>query len=124
MATASAVVSDLIDLARGGGFTPFTLPTSDLAALPATPMNDVQNCFYIRLGVVDKPGVLASVTSIFRDHAISMRSFVQHSRQPGEIVELALTTHEAKESAMEAALKQIAALEAVVAEPQRIRIES
>ena len=122
--TASAVVSDLIDLARGGGFTPFTLPTSDLAALPATPMNDVQNCFYIRLGVVDKPGVLASVTSIFRDHAISMRSFVQHSRQPGEIVELALTTHEAKESAMEAALKQIAALEAVVAEPQRIRIES
>lgn len=87
-------------------------------------MAALESCYYIRLNVVDKPGVLADVTGIFRDHAISMRSFVQHLRQPGETVEIALTTHEAKESAMEAALKQIKALDSVVAEPQRIRIES
>jgi homoserine dehydrogenase len=79
---------------------------------------------YIRLDVVDKPGVLADVTGIFHQHAISMRSFVQHYRQPGEIVEIALTTHDARESAMEAAMAQISALESIVGTPQRIRIVS
>lgn len=122
--TASSVVSDLIDIARGGGQHSFILPSSALEAQPGAPIASLRSCYYIRLGVVDKPGVLADVTGIFRDHGVSMRSFVQHSRQPGEMVELALTTHEAQESAMHAALKAIAALEAVVAKPQRIRIES
>lgn len=122
--TASSVVSDLVDVARGGGFTPFNIPTHALQPVRFAKMAALESCYYIRLNVVDKPGVLADVTGIFRDHAISMRSFVQHLRQPGETVEIALTTHEAKESAMEAALKQIKALDSVVAEPQRIRIES
>ncbi|MCH2546463.1 MAG: homoserine dehydrogenase [Alphaproteobacteria bacterium] len=122
--TASSVVSDLIDIARGGGFTPFTIPTSDLKPQTMAPMETLLSSYYIRLDVVDKPGVLADVTGIFREHAISMRSFVQHSRQPGEMVEIALTTHEARESAMEAALQQISALDAVMHKPQRIRIET
>lgn len=120
--TASSVVSDLIDVARGGGYTPFNIPTHELTQQPKAPMESRMSSYYIRLNVVDKPGVLADVTSIFHEHAISMRSFVQHSRQPGEIVEIALTTHEARESAMEAALAQIAALESNVGKPQRIRI--
>lgn len=122
--TASSVVSDLIDIARGGGCTPFNIPTHDLAEQNMAPMESLLSSYYIRLDVVDKPGVLADVTGIFREHAISMRSFVQHSRQPGEMVEIALTTHDARESAMEAALSQIAALDAVVQTPQRIRIET
>lgn len=122
--TASSVISDLVDVARGGGFTPFNIPTHALQPARIAEMAALESCYYIRLNVVDRPGVLADVTGIFRDHAISMRSFVQHLRQPGETVEIALTTHEAKESAMEAALKQIKALDSVVAEPQRIRIES
>lgn len=122
--TASSVVSDLIDIARGGGHTPFNIPTRDLAACELAPMETLMSSYYIRLDVVDKPGVLADVTGIFREHAISMRSFVQHSRQPGEMVEIALTTHEARESSMEAALSEIAALQSVVHPPQRIRIES
>lgn len=120
--TASSVVSDLIDIARGGGYTPFNIPTHALTQQVKAPMESRMSSYYIRLNVVDKPGVLADVTSIFHEHAISMRSFVQHSRQPGEIVEIALTTHEARESAMEAALAQIAALESNVGKPQRIRI--
>lgn len=122
--TASSVVSDLIDIARGGGYTPFNIPTHELAEQTIAPMDALECSYYIRLDVLDKPGVLADVTGIFRDHAISMRSFVQHSRQPGETVEIALTTHEARESGMAAALEKIAALSAVVAPPQRIRIEA
>lgn len=122
--TASSVVSDLIDIARGGGYTPFNIPTHELAACEKAPMESLLSSFYIRLDVVDKPGVLADVTGIFREHAISMRSFVQHSRLPGEMVEIALTTHEARESSMEAALAEIGALPAVVHPPQRIRIET
>lgn len=121
--TASSVVSDLIDIARGGGYTPFNIPTRDLAACDTAPMETLMCSCYIRLDVVDKPGVLADVTGIFREHAISMRSFVQHSRQPGEMVEIAVTTHDARESSMEAALSEIAALPAVINPPQRIRIE-
>lgn len=122
--TASSVVSDLVDIARGGGYTPFNIPTRDLAACDMAPMETLMSSYYIRLDVVDKPGVLADVTGIFREHAISMRSFVQHSRQPGEMVEIALTTHDARESSMQAALDEIAALHAVINPPQRIRIES
>jgi homoserine dehydrogenase len=122
--TASSVVSDLIDIARGGGYTPFNIPTRALAKQPMAPMETLLSSYYIRLDVVDKPGVLADVTGIFREHAISMRSFVQDARQPGEMVEIALTTHEARESAMEAALREIADLDAVLHPPQRIRIES
>ena len=122
--TASSVVSDLIDIARGGGYTPFNIPTHELASCDMAPMETLMSSYYIRLDVVDKPGVLADVTGIFREHAISMRSFVQHSRQPGEMVEIALTTHDARESSMEAALAEIAALPAVANPPQRIRIET
>jgi homoserine dehydrogenase len=122
--TASSVVSDLIDIARGGGYTPFNIPTPALSEPKKAPMESLMSSCYIRLDVVDKPGVLADVTGIFHQHAISMRSFVQHYRQPGEIVEIALTTHDARESAMEAAMAQISALESIVGTPQRIRIVS
>lgn len=122
--TASSVVSDLMDVARGGGVMPFNIPTDQLQAATLASMDDLRSSYYIRLTVLDQPGVLADVTGIFRDHAISMRSFVQHDRQPNESVEIALTTHEAQESAMQDALAKIAALKAVVAEPQRIRIET
>lgn len=122
--TASSVVSDLIDIARGGGYTPFNIPTHALRDCTDATMESLVASYYIRLDVLDKPGVLADVTGIFHEHAISMRSFVQHSRQPGEVVEIALTTHEARESAMEAALAKIAGLPSVIHPPQRIRIEA
>ncbi|MGB1540272.1 MAG: homoserine dehydrogenase, partial [Rickettsiales bacterium] len=104
--TASSVVSDLMDVAQGGGKMPFNIPTSQLKGQPLAKMENLERChYYLRFTVRDKPGVLAEVTSIFRDHTISMGSFVQHSRQPNEEVEIALTTHEAKEADMDAALQ-------------------
>lgn len=121
--TASSVVSDLMDIARGGGMHPFTIPVEAMQDVPAVPLDELESSFYIRLEVVDKPGVLADVTSIFRDHAISMRAFVQHSRQPGAKVELAILTHAAREKSMREALEKISALQTVLSAPQRIRIE-
>lgn len=122
--TASSVVSDLIDIARGAGRTPFNLPTSELKPAPVVPIDSLRMSYYIRLEVVDKPGVLADVTRIFRDCNISMKTFVQHASQPGEVVEIALTTHETSEASMHKALKEIAALDAVADRPQYIRIEA
>lgn len=121
--TASAVVADIIDIARGVDYNVFTLPVSRLKDLPVSPVEEVASSYFIRLTVVDRPGVLAEVTSIFRDEKISMRSFLQHSHQPEESVQLVLTTHETRESAMRKALTKIAALGSVKAKPHMIRIE-
>jgi homoserine dehydrogenase len=122
--TASAVVADLIDLARGRITPPWGAAFADLAPVPSVPITAHEGCYYLRLMVLDRPGVIADVTSILRDHAISLESMIQRGRAPGEAVPVVLTTHETKESAMRAALARIAALETVVEPPALIRIET
>ncbi len=121
--TASSVVGDIIDIARGATYKPFTLAVDDLKALPLAPMDSLRTCYYVRLAVVDKPGVLAAVTGILRDEGISLRSFLQHSHTPGEAVQIVLTTHETLEFAMRQALASIAELDTVLEAPHMIRIE-
>ncbi len=122
--TASAVVADLIDLARGRITPPWGAAFADLAPVPSVPITAHEGCYYLRLMVLDRPGVIADVTSILRDHAISLESMIQRGRAPGEAVPVVLTTHETQESAMRAALARIAALETVVEPPAMIRIET
>jgi len=121
--TASSVVADIIDIARGTRYLPFTLPAEKLAQHPATAFDEFRTSYYLRAGVIDRPGVLAEVTGIFRDESISMRSFLQHGHKPGEAVQLVVTTHETQESALKRAVKKIAALDSVVDAPHVIRIE-
>jgi homoserine dehydrogenase len=80
-------------------------------------------CHYLRLMVVDRPGVIADVTGVLRDHSISLESMLQRGRDPGEAVPVVLTTHECEEGAMRAAIARIEALEAVLEKPALIRIE-
>jgi len=122
--TASSVVADIMDIARGVRYKPFTLPVAQLACLPFSGMDNLRCSYYLRLSVTDKPGVLAEVTGIFKDERISLRSFLQHSHQPGETVQLVLTTHDTQESAMLRAMAAIAALGSVKEEPHMIRIEN
>ena len=79
--------------------------------------------YYIRLMVYDRPGVIADVTAVLRDHGVSLESMLQRGRAPGEAVPVVLVTHETREAAMTAALARIAALGAVVEAPSLIRIE-
>jgi homoserine dehydrogenase len=122
--TASAVVSDLIDIARGCSQPTFSVPASELKRLPASPLARHRGAYYIRLMVVDKPGVIADVAAALRDEEVSMEAMIQRARAPGEAVPVVLTTHETEEAAMRRALARITKLGSVVEPPHLIRIES
>ncbi len=120
--TASAVVADLVDIARGRHTPVWGAET--LSALPSVGIETRVGPYYLRLMVVDRPGVIADVTGALRDAGISLESMLQRGRSPGEAVPVVLTTHEAHETAMTEALSRIAALDAVLEPPALIRIES
>jgi len=120
--TASAVVADLIDIARGRA-TPVWGSTTHLAEAPALPMSAYTGAYYLRLMVVDRPGVIADVTCALRDAGVSLESMLQHGRSPGETVPIVLVTHETRESQMRAALDRIERLDSVLERPSLIRIE-
>jgi homoserine dehydrogenase len=121
--TASAVVADLIDIARNR-FTPvWGAGSAELSNAPSVPMSEHIGAYYLRLMVVDRPGVIADVTAVLRDLGISLESMLQRGRAPGEAVPVVLVTHETQEAAMREALTRIAALDAVLEAPTLIRIE-
>jgi homoserine dehydrogenase len=122
--TASAVVADLIDIARGRMTPTFGVPAKGLKRLKAAPMGRHRGAYFVRLMVVDRPGVFADVAGVLRDHEISMESVLQRARAPGDTVPVVMTLHEAEEEAVARMLKQIATLKAVVEPPRMIRIES
>ncbi|HYZ20771.1 MAG TPA: homoserine dehydrogenase [Rhodopila sp.] len=121
--TASAVVSDLIDIARNRVTPVWGAAAASLLSTPSVPISAHVGAYYLRLMVVDRPGVIADVTAVLRDHGISLESMLQRGRSPGEAVPVVLVTHETPESAMRAALDRINALETVMEEPALIRIE-
>ena len=116
--TSSAVLSDLVDIATGRIPYSFGRPVADLrdgaevenGAGPDTP-------FYVRLMVVDKPGVLADVTSVLQNHGISVESLLQQGRAPQDVVALVMTTHEVRVERLMSALSEIEALSCVQAPP-------
>lgn len=120
--TASAVVADLIDIARNRVTPVWGAAGAALSTAPSVPMSSHIGCYYLRLMVVDRPGVIADVTAILRDMGVSLESMLQRGRSPGEAVPVVLVTHETRESAMRAALDRIGALETVMEEPALIRI--
>ncbi len=122
--TASAVVADLMDIARGQCVPTFAVPATALRKLEAAPMERHRGANYIRLMVVDQPGVIADITAAFRDARISLESMLQRGRAPGETVPIVLVTHETEEAAMTSALAKIQKLDTVLEPPCMIRIES
>ena len=121
--TASAVVADLIDLARGRMTPVWGAADAALSHLPSVPMSAHHGAYYLRLMVVDRPGVIADVTAALRDAGVSLESMIQRGRAPGEAVPIVLVTHETNEAAMRVALDAIAAMDAVLEPPALIRIE-
>jgi homoserine dehydrogenase len=122
--TASAVVADLCDLAKGARPPVFTVPSRTLARLPAAPMERHVGAYYFRLMVVDRPGVLAEVAACLRDHEVSIESLIQRARKPDEAVPIVLTTHRTTEANLIGALGTISELGTVLEPPRLIRIET
>ncbi|MBL8662161.1 MAG: homoserine dehydrogenase [Candidatus Odyssella sp.] len=121
--TASAVASDLVDLARGARSPAFGVPAAKLAKLEAAPMAEHRGRYYIRLMVRDQPGVIADVSAALRDERVSMESMLQRGRSETKAVPVVLTTHETVEAAMLRALDRIGRLDSVIEPPCMIRIE-
>jgi len=121
--TASAVVADLVDIACGRHAPTFGVPAEALEAIPSLPMDRHTGPYYVRLMVIDKPGVFADIAATLRDAEISFESVLQRSRAPGGVVQVVLTTHETSEASMQSAMAAIEAIEAVREPPHMIRIE-
>ncbi|MAH83457.1 MAG: homoserine dehydrogenase [Rhodospirillaceae bacterium TMED8] len=121
--TASAVVADLVDIARGLRIPAFSLKATDLRPPNTIPMGRRVGAYYVRFMVVDRPGVFADIAAVLRDHDVSMESVLQRGRSRGERVSVVMTVHETREEAMQKGLQAIAALDSVVEPPSLIRIE-
>lgn len=122
-ATASAVIADVIDLARARTTPVWGAAPAALSALPAVPMAEHRGCYYLRLMVEDRSGVIADMAGVLRDLDISVESLLQRGRSPAEAVPLVLVTHATREAPMRAAVAALGALDVVLEEPVLIRIE-
>ncbi len=122
--TASAVVADIIDIARGLKVPAFGVAASTLKPSQTVPMSQHSGPYYVHLIVDDKPGVFAEFAACMRDHNVSMEQVLQQKRSVGEPVDVVMTVHETKESDMLNCLEDIAKIEAVVERPTMIRIET
>ncbi|MCB9991349.1 MAG: homoserine dehydrogenase [Rhodospirillales bacterium] len=123
--TASAVVADLIDIARGHTGVPvFGVPVDSLADAQWGDPGDMVSRFYMSMIVKDEPGVLAEISAIMRDHDISMEAVQQKARDPQNPVPIVIISHEARQAAIAAAIESVAALDSCVEKPVLMRIES
>jgi len=128
--TASAVVGDVVDMARNICRGQQTGSPSMLGCLqpetgfPQKHMNDIVCCYYLRFQVLDQPGVLAAIAGILGAHAISLASVIQKGRahEDGGYVSVVMMTHEAREHSVRQALQEIERLPAVQAESVCIRV--
>jgi len=130
-ATASAVIADVVDVARAVasnsqqrvpylGFSPDALED-----LPVLPMEDVQSAYYLRIQAFDHPGVLAKVASILSEHGINIESIMQKESEfkDGRIPVIILT-HTVQERQMNLAIEEMEALADVDGKVVRIRAEN
>ena len=130
-ATASAVVADIVDIARVLTAEPshrvpyLAFQPDQMADTPILPMEEIITANYLRMTVIDHPGVLADITRILSDNEVSIEAVIQKAgKGEGDAVSLILMTHEVKEGQMNKALEAIAKLDAVEGEITRIRVES
>jgi homoserine dehydrogenase len=122
--TASAVISDVIDIARGFKVPVFGVPATKLKEANWIDVGQTVNCYYVRMNVLDQPGVLADVSAILRDHNVSIEAFLQRGRDPGQPVPMVMTTHETRHADMTEACARIEKLQTVLEKPCLMPIEN
>ncbi len=120
--TASAVVADLIDIARGEVGPAFAMPVASLADPGQANGGARQGRFYLRFTVADRPGVLAEITAAMRDAGVSIESLIQRGEAPDGGVLLVLTTHACAEANVSGALAQLGGSASLVGAPMLMPI--
>ena len=125
--TASAVIADLVDIARLNGGKPVVpalgFTAAALVAQPSLSIEAVESAFYLRLTVADEPGVLRSLTTILADADISIEAILQKEPEDNEDARIAIITSVISGSRFDAALERIRALPFVRPDMSRLRVE-
>jgi homoserine dehydrogenase len=128
--TASAVVADLVDVTRMHTADPehrvphLAFQPDQLSDIAVLPMEEVVTSYYLRMRVVDRPGVLADITRILADHEVSIDAMVQKEASEGEEqVDIIMLTHQTREKQINAAIVAIENLAVVTGKVTRIRLE-
>jgi len=128
--TASAVVADVIDVARalttdpGNRVPHLAFQPSELSDTPVISIDEVETAYYLRMTALDKPGVVASVSGILGESGISIEAMQQKEPAEGETeVPLVMLTHSVREGQMNEAIAKIEALDSIAGKVTRIRVE-
>ena len=129
--TASAIVGDIIGLARtmqagaGRRMAPLGFLDGEVRTLPLKPMGDIVSKYMLRFSALDKPGVLAAIAGALGNQGISIESMVQTTHQDSDStpVPIVIKTHEAREGAVQAALSEIDGMDIISEKTVFIRIE-
>ena len=121
--TASAVLADILDIARGAASCPLVAMSDQKTDF--MPMDAHEGRYYLRFAVSDQPGVLATVTAALSDEGVSVEELLQRPRDggQGDVVDVVMTTHETGEAKLMRAVEQIAKLPVAIETPEVIRIE-
>ncbi|MEZ4551698.1 MAG: ACT domain-containing protein [Desulfobacterales bacterium] len=129
MPTASAAVSDVIDIARAliAGTGPrvpmLSFQADQIRPIPIQPIDDISTYYYVRFTAIDQPGVLSKISGILGDHNISIKSVHQYEQKLNGTVPIFMLTHQAREAEIQQALAKISALDSITLPPALIRIE-
>jgi len=129
MPTASAVISDVVDLARNlmtgiSGRVPMLACQMDrVRQVPVIPVEELLTHYYFRFSALDKPGVLSKISGILGKYEISLKSVHQKGRKTNGTVPVVMLTHRAREADVKKALLEIESLDVVGEKPVLIRIE-
>ncbi|ETD72921.1 homoserine dehydrogenase [Pelistega indica] len=127
--TASAVVADLVDVTRLHTADPenrvphLAFQADALADYPILPIEEVISSYYLRLGVEDRPGVMADIAKVLASHQISISSMIQDNKGENQ-ASIIFLTHNAKEGDVLAAIKQIEGLDFVRSAITHLRMEN
>ncbi len=128
--TASAVIADLVDVARMHTADPehrvphLAFQPDAIVELPILPMAEVETSYYLRMRVEDKPGVLADITRILADQQISIDAMIQREPDEGEEqTDIIMLTHKTREKNIDAAIGKIENLSVVKGVVTRLRLE-
>jgi homoserine dehydrogenase len=119
MPTGSAVVADIVDIAKGVN----TMPPDFSEKLYIKPIEEIESMYYFRFTALDRPGVLSKISGVFGEHNISIASVIQKGRSKAGAVPLVILTHKAKEKDVLEALEKIDKLPVVAAKSVFIRVE-
>ena len=122
-ATTSALVSDISSILRGNVKFPFSLSSKERKKLSFADIEDRTFSAYLRIEVIDKPGVLSNITNIFSKNKVSIKRLVQDPNKNKKISSIIIVTHNSKNRSLSKVVKEVSKKNFVKTKPKLIRID-